>query len=165
MLVFGVSFITGGSQHGFAAVLGDYSIVWKASLATTAAALLLVLMSTAFAMLQSVPRTILIWTAVLGFGAYLIFLTSVSDLFVYLLYYSFPALLVLLLLSSWRWWRHGDTHYRWFVFAVLITFGGAVVQMSEVSLHTHFNHNDLFHVIQLAGLVLFYRGAALTRDL
>ena len=36
---------------------------------------------------------------------------------------------------------------------------GAMVQASGFRLHEHFNHNDLYHVIQMVALVLLYRGA------
>jgi hypothetical protein len=32
------------------------------------------------------------------------------------------------------------------------------------ALHQHFNHNDLYHVIQIAAMVLFYIGAKQLRD-
>lgn len=165
MATFGISFIAGGSQHGFAAFLGAYSSVWRVALATTAAAMLLVLVSTAFSTLKSTPRAAFVWAGAIGFVTYLVFLNSISDLFIYLLYYSFPALLVVLVFSAWRWRKHGDAYGKWIAFAVLVTLAGSVVQMTGIRLHSYFNHNDLFHVIQLAGMALFYRGAALTTDL
>jgi hypothetical protein len=44
---------------------------------------------------------------------------------------------------------------------VLISFGAAAVQRSGFKLARHFNHNDLYHVIQLVGLYFFYKGALL----
>jgi hypothetical protein len=38
------------------------------------------------------------------------------------------------------------------------------VQASGVTLHRHFNHNDLFHVIQIGATLVFYRGARRLRD-
>jgi hypothetical protein len=29
---------------------------------------------------------------------------------------------------------------------------------SGIALHPHFNHNDLYHVVQIAAMLLFYRG-------
>jgi hypothetical protein len=48
--------------------------------------------------------------------------------------------------------------------AVALSVLGAGVQASGLALHRQFNHNDLFHVIQLAGSVAFYRGARCLRD-
>ena len=44
---------------------------------------------------------------------------------------------------------------------ILISFGAAAVQRSGFKLARHFNHNDIYHVIQLIGLYFFYRGALL----
>jgi hypothetical protein len=38
---------------------------------------------------------------------------------------------------------------------------GAIVQQQRLALHQHFNHNDLYHLIQIAGLWLLYRGGLL----
>ena len=40
-----------------------------------------------------------------------------------------------------------------------VTLVGLGMQQSGWSLAEHFNHNDLDHVIQMAGLYCFYRGA------
>jgi hypothetical protein len=31
-------------------------------------------------------------------------------------------------------------------------------QASKIDLHPHFNHNDLYHLIQVAAIVAFHRG-------
>jgi len=38
------------------------------------------------------------------------------------------------------------------------------VQVSGFSLHQHFNHNDLFHVFQMVGMIVMYRGSQLILD-
>ena len=40
----------------------------------------------------------------------------------------------------------------------------AAVQASGFALHRHFNHNDLYHVIQMGGFYLLFRGGLLVRD-
>jgi hypothetical protein len=41
---------------------------------------------------------------------------------------------------------------------VLVSLLGAFVQTEGLDLHPHFNHNDLFHVLQMGALALFARG-------
>jgi hypothetical protein len=48
--------------------------------------------------------------------------------------------------------------------AIAVSALAALVQYHRVALHQHFNHNDLYHVIQIAGVALFYRGGKLLRD-
>jgi hypothetical protein len=45
-----------------------------------------------------------------------------------------------------------------------VSAAAAAVQFHGVALHEHLNHNDLYHLIQLAGMVLFFRGGKLLRD-
>ncbi len=47
---------------------------------------------------------------------------------------------------------------------IAVSIAGAAVQASGLRLHEHFNHNDLYHVIQIAAMVLFYRGARRLTD-
>ena len=42
---------------------------------------------------------------------------------------------------------------------VALSIVGALVQASGFTLHEHFNHNDLYHVIQTVAVILLYRGA------
>jgi hypothetical protein len=41
---------------------------------------------------------------------------------------------------------------------VALSVAAALAQALGVALHRHFNHNDLYHVIQIAAMLLFYRG-------
>ncbi len=53
--------------------------------------------------------------------------------------------------------RAGKT---WLWRAIVITLGGLAIQQSGCGLHRHMNHNDLYHLVQMAGLYCLYRGAA-----
>ena len=53
---------------------------------------------------------------------------------------------------------------EWIIGGVLVSFGAAGIQQSGIALHQHFNHNDIYHVVQMAGVYLLYRGARLLRD-
>jgi hypothetical protein len=62
---------------------------------------------------------------------------------------------------AFRWRAPGAP---WLIGAVLISLVGGVVQARRMGLHRHFNHNDLFHVVQLVALYAFYRGGVLLVD-
>jgi hypothetical protein len=47
----------------------------------------------------------------------------------------------------------------------LVSCLAAAVQFNGIALHQHFNHNDLYHVVQMGGMYLFYRGALILKDL
>jgi hypothetical protein len=52
----------------------------------------------------------------------------------------------------------------WLIAGVLVSLVAAIVQARRLAPHRHFNHNDLYHVIQMAALYAFYRGGALLVD-
>jgi hypothetical protein len=49
--------------------------------------------------------------------------------------------------------------------AIAVTVIGLVIQQSGLGLHVHFNHNDIYHIIQMVGLYYLYRGALNLHDL
>jgi hypothetical protein len=51
-----------------------------------------------------------------------------------------------------------DESRWWILGSIVVSIAGALVQRSGFTLHRHFNHNDLYHVIQLVALWLLYRG-------
>ena len=60
--------------------------------------------------------------------------------------------------------RKGAESSRYILGGVLVSLVGAFVQQRRVALHRHFNHNDLYHVIQIGACYLFYRGGRLLQD-
>jgi hypothetical protein len=68
-------------------------------------------------------------------------------------------MLVVLAGHLWAWRARRFEWAKWIAAGVAVSFVGAGVQMSGFGLHEHFNHNDLYHVIQMVGLWLFWRGA------
>ena len=55
----------------------------------------------------------------------------------------------------------GSPGAKLIVVGILVSFGAAAVQRSGFKLARHFNHNDIYHVIQLVGLYFVYKGALL----
>jgi hypothetical protein len=60
-----------------------------------------------------------------------------------------------------RWHLPGAS---WLIAGVAVSLVAGVVQARTLALHRHFNHNDLFHLIQMVALYLFYRGGAMLVD-
>jgi hypothetical protein len=79
--------------------------------------------------------------------------------FRYVLYDYGSAMVVVLLLQVWVRLSRRMPGAGLLIAGVLVAFLAAAVQQSGLDLHRHFNHNDLYHLVQLAALWLFYRGA------
>ena len=61
-------------------------------------------------------------------------------------------------------WRIGERGSRDILIGVGVSIAAAAVQASGFELHRHFNHNDLYHVMQIAAMAAFYRGARKLSD-
>lgn len=57
-----------------------------------------------------------------------------------------------------------DGTVKWIAAGVLVTLIGLMVQRTGFRSRMDFNHNDIFHVIQIAAFYLLFRGACTLRD-
>ena len=74
---------------------------------------------------------------------------------------TLAVLLAAALYAMARWHAAG---MGWLVAGVGVSLIGVLVQVRHVAIHRHFNHNDLYHVIQMLALSLFFRGGVLLVD-
>ena len=68
------------------------------------------------------------------------------------------ALAIVLVGAAYMAVRRRTPGMAWLIAGVLVSLVAGVVQARRLTLHRHFNHNDLYHVIQMAALYAFYRG-------
>ena len=68
------------------------------------------------------------------------------------------ALGVLLAGAAYMAVRRQAPGMAWLIAGVVVSLVAGIVQARRLALHRHFNHNDLYHVIQMAALYAFYRG-------
>jgi len=55
--------------------------------------------------------------------------------------------------------RNGGPHAWWIWCGLLVSAAGFAVQKSGWDIDVNFNHNDIYHVIQIAGFWCLYEGA------
>lgn len=157
--------LTGGTYHGLSLVLGDTgkAILWKGVVYSIGIASFLMLSGT---ILASVPRAAGKWflgAAVLQLAAYAVWMRTHDD-FLYVIYDYAPAMVAVLVLQGFAAHTRRDPSARWIIAGVLVSFGAAGIQQSGFDIHQHFNHNDLYHIVQMGAVYLLYRGACLLRD-
>ncbi len=157
--VIAIAAITGGTCHGFIRSLPEsiYKLLWKITLYAVGVSTLFMLSSTAYATLKDLPRRILLVLAWIQFSVFIIFIARTSD-FKYVIYDYVPAMILILALCIFRW--HAPFS-AWISAGILVSFVAAGIQLSGFTLHQHFNHNDLYHVIQIIAMYLLYRGGKL----
>ncbi len=74
------------------------------------------------------------------------------------------ALAILLVGAAFMAVRRQTPGMAWLIAGVFVSLVAGVVQARRIALHRHFNHNDLYHVVQMAALYAFYRGGTLLVD-
>jgi hypothetical protein len=89
----------------------------------------------------------------MAFGA----LNLVQDDFRFIIYDYASSMLLLLGLMVLA--RGRNPGAGWIIAGILVSFLAAGIQMSGFTLHPRFNHNDLYHVVQMVAFHAFYLGA------
>ena len=155
----------GGTSHGFALHFSDFATtaIWKATVYSIGLASFFMLSGALFAAVANPLRRWLLGLVFLKFLVYAVWMIS-HDEFKYVIFDYAPAMLAVVLLQLYAYlkWEHKSA--VWLISGVLISFAAAGIQMSGFNIHQHFNHNDLFHVIQIGANYLLYRGASLLKD-
>jgi hypothetical protein len=150
--------LIGGTYHGFA-----ITALWPATVVLAGVISFAMLAGSAMATTTGAVRRAIVALAALKLIAYVAW-TAGHDDFVSVIVDSGIAMLALAGLHAPRALVGHDAASRAMLGAVALSVVGAGVQASGFALHRHFNHNDLFHVVQIAATVAFYRGARRLRD-
>ena len=103
------------------------------------------------------------WIPIVFLGAYL-FTISKDDSFLNVVKFYAPAMGFVFAIMLYSHFGSGSPGTGHVAMGIFIMFIGAGVQVSGFSLHQHFNHNDLFHVFQMVGMIVMYRGSRLILD-
>ena len=160
-----VAALAGGVTHGFQPYLSATAdtVLWKLTVLSIGVTSLLFLVATAVATLVGVGRRVLIGVALIEWLVYSLWMLR-HDEFIWVIADYVPAMLVVLVLQVRR-MRRGEREAGWIVGGIVLSLLGAGVQAAGLAPAPWFNHNDLYHVVQMVAVWLLYRGAALMRDL
>lgn len=119
---------------------------------------------TAYAVTRKPLRTVLFGVAVAGFVFYALRSRAHHDFGFVILGYAAGLALVGGLAAVALLRGHQPVSMRWWLVGIAITVLASMVQRSGFSLHRHFNHNDLYHLIGALAVVAFFLGAREVED-
>lgn len=155
----------GGSYHGFAPLLpaGALFLLWKLTVLAAGLASFGMLAGSALAVAAGGLRRGLLVFAAAKFALYAGWMLTHDD-FIYVIADSGVSVLGVAALHAWQAWRNSDRASAWVLGGVAISLLAAAVQASGFALHRHFNHNDLYHLVQIAAVACFYAGASRLHD-
>ena len=162
---FGLASLAGGTVHGFSTILSEALLqdLWKLTAYAMGLASFFLLTGTLNACTLPSVRRFAMLIPYVQLIVYALWMATHDD-FRYVIYdYAFTNLSILAL-QLYAGMSHRAVSAPWLAGGVLVSFLAAAVQMNEISFHQHFNHNDLYHVIQMGGMYLFYRGARVLKD-
>lgn len=137
--------------------------VWKMTLFSIGFAGFFLVMATLYHLFPFHTVQWLRWIPVILLTGYL-FVVSRDDRFINAVIFYVPAMLFILLAMLYSKYSLNNPGAGWIAVGIIISFVAAGIQVSGFDLHRHFNHNDLYHVVQMAGMYYIYRGALLIND-
>jgi hypothetical protein len=160
-----VSALLGGMHHGFATVMtqATFAISWKVTVFAIGAFSLGMMAGGVFATTHGVVRAGLLVIAGAQLVVYAAWMLT-HDAYGYVVLDTAIAMATLLLLHGWSAVSRRDEASYWALAGIAVSALAAAVQYHHVALHQHFNHNDLYHMIQIAAMALFFKGGRLLRD-
>jgi hypothetical protein len=160
-----VSAFLGGTHHGLAAVMSEalYAISWKVTVFAVGVFSFGMMAGSTIATVRGPARTGLLLAAGAQLAIYTAWMLA-HDEYRYVVLDTAIAMSALMLLHGWSAVSRGDVASYWALAGIAVSAAAAAVQYYRVTPYEHFNHNDLYHLIQLAGMVLFFRGGKLLRD-
>ena len=160
-----IAAVIGSVVHGFALHLGvaAKNRLWKATQYAMGLTSLAILAAAIVAFADGAAQRWLVGLAVAKFAVYAAIVRRRDDYSVVVADYG-ASMIAMAALAIVGWVRSGAAAAPWLVAGVAVSGLAAAVQVKKVSPHARFNHNDLYHLIQIAALYLFYRGGLLFVD-
>lgn len=153
----------GGTWHGFAPAFAAIAVVliWKTTVLSVGIASFGMLAGSAISTTSGNARKSLLVVAAAKLAVYSGWMVGHSE-YIYVIVDTGTALVLIAALHLWS--AAQDRASRWILAGVGVSVLAAAVQVSGFAPHRHFNHNDLYHVIQIAAMILFWAGVKRLRD-
>jgi len=163
-LMVAVGAFAGGTRHGFKEFIGEKgrTITIKLTVYSIGVASLTMLAGTVY---SSVGPTVGVWIIGLGviqFIGYAIWMVK-HDKFIFVIVDYVPAMLAVLVLAIVA-WIAAAAFAPWLVAGIVLTFVGAGIQAAKIAPSEKFNHNDLYHVVQMGAMTMLFLGVRLMAD-
>lgn len=160
-LVIAAAAVAGGTFHGFSARLKPLLLhrLWYGTLLLSTLAGFLLLVAAGLGAEHAGLRVAVALVGALKLALACLFLWR-TGAFAVVVYDSGASLMLVLALTLWSIGaRTAGAEAGWLVAGVLVSLAGGLLQAAKRPLARHLSHNDLFHLVQVVGCYLLYRGA------
>lgn len=158
----GIAATVGGVVHGFALHLSAdvKQRLWKGTQYTMGLTALAILVAAVVAFADAALQPWLVGLAVAKCVWYATVVRRRDDYAIVVIDYG-ASMLALTVLAVMGWVRTAAPAAPWLLAGVAVSAAAVAVQIRRVAPHPRFNHNDLYHAVQMVALYLFYRGGSL----
>lgn len=155
----GIGAFFGGTSHGFGPKMkGIYrKVLWRITIIFIGISGIFMAMSSSLFFITENGKYALFITAGVLLILYLLKIRK-QDSFRSAVTFYMPLLGVTLVGFSMAFYFQNITGALFITIGLIVCITGSLTQLLKISLHEKFNHNDLFHVIQMLGMYLMYRG-------
>jgi hypothetical protein len=160
-----VASFVGGSYHGFIQFLqpATGNTLWKITLYATGFGSACLLGAAALAGTAGTLQRVLLVLVLVKLAVYCWWMAAHDD-FLFVIY-DYGSALLLTMVVAWVSKTGGMTAaLPWLNAGAAVAVVAALIQALRIAPHPRFNHNDLFHVVQMVALYLLYRGGLLFRS-
>ena len=149
--------LAGGTVHGF---LPDSKPLWRIVLVSLGVVTVAAWAIGAHVMFSDRIARLVTIAAWVEFGVYALSVASGRDVFRIAVLNYLPSTLFLMIAFVTAYRATTAPPIAWGLGGLLLTFVAAGVQQARVAIHpTYFNHNALYHAVQVVALFLIFRAA------
>ncbi len=166
LLMLSLGAFVGGTAHGFKLYLGTggHAIVWKLTVYSIGLCTFFMLAGTTLGSVGKVAQRVILTFAVSQLAVYAIWMATHND-FIYVVYDYVPAMLIIIVLQAILYVKRKQVSAIWLSSGIFVSLAAAGIQISGFDIHKYLNHNDIYHLVQMVGVYLLYRGAVLLQDI
>jgi hypothetical protein len=165
-MFWGISFFTlaisallGGISHGFGPMFSEISkmIVWRMTLLFIGLTGLGLFYSVILIFIDGQINFLIIFFLLFCFGFYNYKIFK-NDKFIVAVKFYLPLTIISLICFLYIFIYRGYMGALFISVGLLVTLFASLIQSSRIILHRHFNYNDFFHVMQMIGMYLMFKG-------
>jgi len=155
--------VFGGSYHALLGHLGErvLALIWQINVYALGVFGFFAVSATFVAASTGTLRTAAVAVMLAVLALYAGWMTTHDD-FVYVNAYNGVVMAVVLIVQAYTAVTRRDPASPWIIAGIVVSALAALVQFAGLSLG-FLDHNSLFHLVELAGLYLLFRGASLLR--
>jgi hypothetical protein len=163
-LALAIGAVFGGSYHALIDTLGAraLALIWQINVYAIGVFGFFAVTATFVAATTAWLRTFAVAVMAVILALYVAWMTTHDD-FVYVNAFNGAVMAVVLIVQAYTVFARRDPASPWIIAGIVVSAFAALVQLTSFSLGA-LDHNSLFHLVELAGLYLLFRGASLLRS-